>query len=240
MENDSYSVESLHLSSEQQKAVEFLTEFSKQLVVMAFLEKNIPTSPSSLVKELYQVYDEVIAGCLRNGTKLPCKKGCSWCCFLRVKVTPLEILCMIDYLQSNLKPVELSAFRHRLADTDKTTRGMNGSQRVYAKKICPLIVENECLVYPVRPIACRTYHSLDMSDCESSLSDDQRSLRISPKIFGIGMGILTGLTEGLQIVGLQAPMLELIAGLRMAMDEPRLTRKWLVGESAFSGAEYIV
>jgi Fe-S-cluster containining protein len=228
------------LTPEQQKAVKFLTEFSKQMVVMAFLGGNMPISPSSVVKEIYQVCDNVIVGCLRSGTKLPCKKGCSWCCFLRVKVTPLEILCMIDYLQSNLKPAELSAFRHRLADTDKTTRGMNGNQRVNAKKICPLITENECLVYPVRPIVCRTYHSQDISDCESSLSDNQRSLRIHPKIFGIGMGILTGLTEGLQIVGLQAPMLELIAGLKMAMDEPRLTHRWLIGESAFSGAEYPV
>jgi Fe-S-cluster containining protein len=204
---------------------------------MAFLEKNMPTSPSSLVKELYKVYDEVIAGCLRNGTKLPCKKGCSWCCFLRVKVTPLEVLCIADYLKASLKPGGLSALQQRLVGTDEITRGMDGNRRISVKKVCPLIVGNKCLVYPVRPITCRIYHSLDASDCESSLDNGKRSLRIRLDISIVGMGILAGMMEGLRQVGLHPRLLELIAGLRIAMDEPESMRNWLAGAPAFSEAE---
>lgn len=237
IDTNGISLESSRLTPEQQKAVEFLTEFSKQMVVTAFLEDNISTSLTGLVKEIYRVCDNVMDGRHKSGTKPPCKKGCFWCCFLRVKVTPLEIFCIIDYLQSSLKPGELSALLQWLAETDEITRGMDGNRRVSAKKICPLIAGNECLVYPVRPLACRTYHSLNASDCESSLADDQRSLRVRLDISAVGMGILAGLTEGLREIGLQTRLLELIAGLRIASDEPESMRKWLAGIPIFSEAE---
>ena len=239
MGTDIVSIESLRLTAEQQKAVGFLTEFSKQMVVMAFLEKNIPTSVSSLVKEIYRVYDDVMAGCLKNGAKLPCKKGCFWCCYMRVKVTPLEVLYIVDFLCSSLKPGNLSELRHRLVATDETTRGMDGYQRVCAKITCPLLVDGKCLAYPVRPIACRVYHSLNLSDCEASLDKVGDSVTIRHDISGLSMGIFAGLTEGLRTVGLQTRLLELIAGLRIAMDEPgsRLEKRWLSGEPAFVEAE---
>lgn len=172
METDGISIEYSRLTSEQQKAVEFLIEFSKQMVVTAFLDENMSTSPSSLVKEIYRVCDNVMDGRYKSGTKPSCKRECYWCCFLRVKAAPLEIFCIIDYLQSSLKPGALSALQQRLAETDEITRGIDGNRRVSAKKICPLIADNECLVYPVRPITCRTFHSLNASDCELSLADN--------------------------------------------------------------------
>ena len=226
------------MTSDQLKAVGFLTEFSKQMVVTAFLEKHIPAAAaSSLVKGIYHVFDDVSAGCLKSGTKLACKKGCSLCCFLRVKLTPLEILCILDYLLSRLKPGEISALRGRIAELDEVTRGLDGLQRVQAKRICPLNIDDICLVYPVRPITCRIYHSLDVFDCQLSLDDDQHSLAVRNDISGMGMGVFAGLTEGLREAGLQTRLVELIAGLRIAMDEPDLTRSWLAGALAFRDAE---
>ena len=237
MEIISTSTESLRVTPEQQKAVEILTEFSKHMVVMAFLDNDTPENPSDLAKEIYQVHDHLVAGCLRNGTKLPCQKGCFWCCFLRVKVTPLEVFGIVDYLQSSLQPGELPALRQRIAETDNITRGLGGQRRVRARKICPLIIDNTCLVYPVRPITCRTYHSLYTSDCEALLDDDQQSVSIRLDISAMGMGLLAGLTDGLRQAGLQTRPLELIAGLRIALDEPESMRRWLAGEPLFSEAE---
>lgn len=237
MKTEIVSIEGLRLTSVQQKAMWFLTEYSKQMVVMAFVGNTIPASVSDLVKEIYQVCDTAIAGCLSRGTKLSCKKGCSWCCFLRVKVTPLEVLCILEYLQSSMPPGELSALRRQFVETDEIIRGLDGHRRVRAKKICPLIVDNECSVYPVRPMSCRIYHSLNASDCEASLEDDRRSLRIRHDVYGVGTGMFAGLTEGLRKVGLQPRLLELVAGLRIAMDEPGLMMRWLAGAPAFAEAE---
>jgi hypothetical protein len=228
--------EKLSLTSEQKRAVGFLTQFSKQMVVMASLEKKLEANSSELVKGIYRVCDQVVTGCLPNGKNISCKKGCYWCCYLRVKVTPLEVMCIRDYLQMNQRPEEIDALKQRFAETDEITRGMDGIGRVYVKKVCPLAVDKQCLVYPVRPIACRIYHSLSSLDCKLLLENDHHELKIRQDISGMGIGMFAGLTEGLRSVGLQTRLLELIAGLRIALNEPDLFHSWFAGYPVFSGA----
>jgi hypothetical protein len=123
MEADHISIDSLGLSSEQRKAVGFLAEFTKRMVLIAFSGHQTPTRASNLIKEVYRFTDDMIRGCLQSGTKLPCKKGCSWCCFLRVKVTPLEVMGIVDYFRLRLKPGEISELRQRVIGTDGITCG---------------------------------------------------------------------------------------------------------------------
>jgi Fe-S-cluster containining protein len=239
MEIDSVSVKDLGLTSEQQKAVGFLAEFAKRMVTISFPGHKTPSSASHLIKEIYRVTDDMMTGCFKSGPKLPCKKGCFWCCFLQVKATPLEVMCVADYLHARLKPEELSKLQQRLVTTDEKTRGTNGRQRVCAQVLCPLLVGGECLAYPVRPIACRVYHSLNLADCKALLNDVSSSVTVHQAISRMSMGIFAGLTVGLRTVGLQTCLLELIAGLRIAMEEPGsgLMKTWLSGEPAFVEAE---
>ena len=69
------------------------------------------------------------------------------------------------------------------------------------------------------------------------LENTDRSVTIRNDITGLGMAIFAGLTEGLRAVGLQTRLLELIAGLRLVMDEPNLAKRWLEGEPTFVEAE---
>jgi hypothetical protein len=239
MESDFASIEDLTLTPEQRKAVGFLAEFTKRMVVFAFQRPKTLTKSLNLIKEVYRVTDDMMVGCFKNGTKPPCRKGCFWCCFLRVKVTPLEVLCIADYLRSHLETAEISELRQRLASTDETTRGMDGHQRHSSKMVCPLLVDGKCLAYPVRPIACRVYHSLDLSDCHTAHHKEGSRMRVRQDISKLSMGLFAGLTEGLHTVRLQTPLLELIAGLRIVMDESGSGRvkSWLSGEPVFVEAE---
>ena len=169
--------EGLCLTSEQRKAVGFLAEFTKRMVIFAFPGQKTPTKAFNLVKEVYRVTDNLLTGCLKNGTKPACKIGCFWCCYMRVKVTPLEVLCISDFLRSCLRPRELSKLRQRLAATAEATRGMDGYQRACAKIICQLLVNGTCSVYLVRPIECRVLSSPVKSyrlHCSKSLEKSYR------------------------------------------------------------------
>lgn len=233
------AVTGVRLKSEQWKAVGFLAEFAKQMVILAFPGQKTSTSASNLIKEVYHIVDDMIAGCLKTGKKPPCKTRCFLCCYMQVRATPLEVLCIVDFLHTRLSPSELSKLRQRLTVTDETTRGLDSHQRACTKTVCPLLVDGKCSVYPVRPIACRVYHSLNLVDCEVPLDDVERSVTIRPDISGLSMGISAGLTEGLRAVGLQTPLLELVAGLRTVMDEPESVKRWLSGEPAFEEAEIV-
>jgi len=237
MDTDFKPIEGLRLTAEQWKAVGFLAEFTKRLVSFAFPGQKRSAEALTLIREVYRVTDNMLTGCLKNGTRSACRIGCHWCCYMRVSVTPLEVLCISDYLRSGLRPRALAKLRQRLTATDERTRGMDGFQRVCAAIICPLLVNAKCSVYPVRPIQCRVYHSLNLSDCEVALDDADRSATIRSDIAGLNRGIFAGLTEGLRTVGLQTRLLELIAGLSLAADEPGLAERWLTGEPAFVDAE---
>lgn len=226
-----------HLTQEQHRAVAFLAEFAKRMVVFGLAERRTPAEVSSVVRQIYRVVDELMDGCLSRGPKLSCTAGCFWCCFLRVKVTPLEVLCIADYVRGRCGRGAISSLKQHLAATDAVTRGMGAYQRACAEEACPLLVDAKCLVYPVRPISCRIYHSLDGSDCEAPLDDDGRCIKARDDICGLGVGVSEGLTEGLQAAGLHPGLLELTAGLRMALDEPALAEQWLVGKPAFAEAE---
>jgi len=159
METGFESVDDFNLTLEQRKAMGFIAEFTKRMVVFAFPEPKTHACASNLIVEIYQVTDDVLSGCSKSGRQPACKEGCCWCCFLRVKATPLEVMGIVDYLRARLEPGEMSTLRQQLAKTDEITRGLRCYQRVGAKMSCPLNVDGSCLAYPVRPIACRVYHS---------------------------------------------------------------------------------
>lgn len=146
---------------------------------------------------------------------------------------------IVEYLHDCLSPGEISILGQRLEIMDEITRGMTGYQKVRANIPCPLLEDGECLVYTVRPLTCRVYHSMNLQDCESLLSKNDSSVTIRQDISGMGAGIFAGLTEGLRAVGLQTRLLELISGLRIALDKtgPERLKRWLAGDPAFVEAE---
>jgi hypothetical protein len=237
MESGFDTINNLHLTWEQRKAVDFLAEFSNQMVLHSFTKDRTPSGGVNLIKEVYQVSDQVLNGIHKQGIKPVCKEGCHWCCYLRAKVTPLEILGILDFWRMTLNPTEMSSVRQRLSAADEITRGMDGNQRVCARIVCPLIVDGKCLAYTVRPIACRVYHSLNLTDCEMLLENQDRSMSIRPDISGLGLGIQAGLIEGLRAVGLQTRLIDLITGLHIIMNEPGTVDDWLAGKPAFAAAE---
>jgi hypothetical protein len=239
METGASSLDDLKLTEPQRKAVGFLAEFSKRMVVLALSDEKTAESASTSIMEIYRVIDELLNGCLKSGQELPCKIGCYWCCCLKVKVTPLEVVCISDYLHARLEPQEFRALQKRLVRTDKITRGMDGNQRVRAIIRCPLLLDGKCLAYSVRPIACRVYHSLDMSACKSFHGHGRSMLTIRQDISRIGLGIFVGLTEGLRSVDLPTRLLELITGLRIAVEQPKhvVLKQWLSNDAVFGAAE---
>lgn len=81
-------------------------------------------------------------------TQIRCAKGCDDCCLLET-VVPLEASVIAAYLSSQPEILELLCLPNQL----------NSSQCVFLKN-------RTCLIYPVRPIICRT-HGLPIKYPES-------------------------------------------------------------------------
>jgi len=213
--------ETLSWTSEQKKAIRFMAEYIQRMVALGFKETKTPCQAKALMTNIYQVTAEVLATSFQRGKVPVCEKGCFWCCYLRVKITPPEGMVIADFLEDHLKSEALSRIRVRLAKTAKITQGMNANQRLGAKILCPLLTDGVCTVYPVRPLACRVYHSLRQVDCQLLVANVGGEVDVRSDVSGLSIGIMTGLATGLQMEGFSDINIELISGLHTLLNSPR-------------------
>lgn len=183
---------------------------------------------------------------------LACREGCAHCCHQRVGATVPEALAIFATLEATRSSAELRQVRERVERAYHATRGLSRDERISPEHPCPLLENDLCSVYEVRPLACRGVHSLDEQACRSKLHDkEQRAAYergelpghsfVEPvrAVHAISAGLQLGLHEGL---GLDMRPLDLTAALQLLLSEfdaPRAAgraQRWLAGESAFADA----
>lgn len=103
-----------------------------------------------LLLDAYAVVDLGVKVAIGRDGRVPaCHTGCAQCCRQPIPVTPLEVLALHCYARHRLPQDSLAGLVQRLS-------GYEGQKRDIASP-CPFLHEGACLVYPVRPVACRQY-----------------------------------------------------------------------------------
>jgi hypothetical protein len=165
---------------------------------------------------------------------IACREGCTFCCYLRVLVTIPEVLSIAAHLRATRNPAKLAGIRERIA----THRGRVAADPRNSRAPCPLLEEDRCSVYDLRPMSCRGWNSLDVRGCEAHHIDPRRGVRVP--VYGpqyeIHLLVQEGLSAGLAAAGLESERIELVAGLEIALEDERAGERWLAGESVFTRA----
>lgn len=167
-----------------------------------------------------------------------CGSGCTYCCHLQVEISVPELVSLVSYVDENFSPAETEALKVRVREAELQTRGLNSYERLFARVRCPLLSDGQCSVYPVRPLVCRGYNSYNWAICAQDLGYP-RSWRLIPHDNAqknIYSDVLEGLSSGLKEEGLSSELLELIAALRVALDQPDACERWLAGDPVFESA----
>lgn len=79
----------------------------------------------------------------RQSSQIACAKGCSSCCQTRLELFPVEF----DRIKSAFDTIEADLKRHLRAE----------AKAKWASGICPLLHNDACTVYEIRPLICRTH-----------------------------------------------------------------------------------
>lgn len=125
-------------------------------------------SKLAVLDQIYRVYDEFVAR-----LHIACKKHCAGCCTCNVTMTTLEgyfmAKHMISYGNSSLfENIERAIPKRRFQPHTTTNRladlCMKGEDPLEEKhenlnESCPLLKDNLCPIYPVRPFGCRCFVS---------------------------------------------------------------------------------
>ncbi len=118
-------------------------------------EKRLPWLP--LLLDAYAIADTGVAIAIRNAEKklkkkLACGKGCGACCVHQkdLPLYPHEIVGIYWYVSEKIKGPERETLRKRLAGRS-------------ASAGCPFLIENACIIHPMRPKGCRQFNVLSAS-----------------------------------------------------------------------------
>ena len=211
---------------------------------------NPTASPDMLKSAISQVHGiamDNIAMIARNaeakrrlGQQLPqiaCKKGCDSCCYLRVSATIPEVLNIAEQILDNFSDAEIASLKQRLAHNLEQVEGLNTRQKLNKMLPCPLLVDHSCSVHALRPLHCRSHHSVDVDACKQGLIHPDtvqipHFLEVETVVLPVSQGIHAAIREK----KLKDSEVVLVPALSIALNNTNAGQRWLAGEDLFSAA----
>ncbi len=168
---------------------------------------------------------------------LACQEGCAWCCHKVVGVSAPEVFRIAAFLEQTQSPEHLRATRERVNRVEEQREALASDRWAAVRLPCPLLANDRCSVYPVRPLTCRGYASTDAGACERHVRSRARvEVPLWAPTQRRSALLLDGLLAGLTEAGLRGERLALGLALRLALADPETQNGWLRGEPVFARA----
>jgi Fe-S-cluster containining protein len=127
--------------------------------------------------QFYEAMQQSLFEALPPAKPIACSAGCDACCRQKIACTIPEAIGIAAWLSE--KPAEeqqrVREASRRLHDE---SAALDDLGRVRTGLPCPLLVDGQCSIYEIRPIACRAAFSFDRPACESFYRGLQFDVRI--------------------------------------------------------------
>ena len=194
----------------------------------------------SLSDKLYKNIDELInlfsEECKKKEQKIDCRKGCSICCHQCVLILPHELFCLFNFINNELRKQEIEEIKEKVIKKHTITKNMKAQEFFHYKHPCPLLRNNSCMVYEVRPMACRIYLSSDVNSCEREYKYPT-DFNIFPSLFQFPLRAGRMMNEGVYMAlsenSYSQTELKLETALFLIFKDKSLLNKWLQKENVF-------
>ncbi|MFG1358915.1 YkgJ family cysteine cluster protein [Xanthobacter pseudotagetidis] len=161
--------------------------------------------------------------------QLACHKGCGTCCQLKVVATMPEVLMVARYVRAmagGFSKVGVDLWG-RLASAGPAEEP---AHPMALGRECPFLAEGMCVIYPVRPMACRGHASFDKEACVSALCGGAEDVPVSGAHRAVRGLVQSALQSALHDAGLPWGVYDLVGALRLALARQD-------GEAAFRAGE---
>jgi len=194
-----------------------------------------PSQMVEAVRRASERADSVRLSVLQAAKEKPaCSKGCSWCCSHKVGVTVPEVIAIVAHLRAS--PERLEVVRKRAAELAQNPLIFSDSEKPRARIPCALLDDDgSCGVYAVRPIPCRSWLSTDVESCKQHL-DEAAEPKLVLGAARSGRFIQLGLVKVMHDIQRMPYLVELTAGLDIALNVPGAIESWIAGEPVFERA----
>ncbi len=165
-----------------------------------------------------------------------CKKGCSFCCYQPVRLTPAEAITIAAVLRANLPAEWLARLQTVLEQRTRGLAGLGVADYRKARIPCPFLDgTGACGIHPVRPLACRGVASVDLPGCQTHYVDPEKPQpRLDQLVFVTTNAVQEALRSTCRERGRDATVYELHAAVGRALATADAAARWAAGEDVFA------
>lgn len=167
-----------------------------------------------------------------------CSCGCASCCTLRVSATAPEVWGVARFLRA-VQPRLLARgidLVGQVRQANGRTRGLGEAARVALREPCPFVAQGVCVIYPVRPLACRSHVSQDARACVAAAAGQRAEVPTSPGHQLVRSLVQNAMQSALRDAGLAWGAYELNQALLLALDDDQAEVRWLAGDDPLAPA----
>jgi Fe-S-cluster containining protein len=180
--------------------------------------------------------DSFRSRCEREDMRVDCRKGCVYCCSQAVLASNHEILILSHYVDEHVPSKVKKDIKTRTADKHEITRSMNAMEFLRYIHPCPFLEEGSCLIYPVRPMACRCYLSGNLKSCRNQ-NDNPDDRSAIAELYEFPLRAVRGMNEGIRSALMEAGLIPsewlLETFMAAVLENPQILKVWLEGNTPF-------
>ena len=149
---------------------------------------------------------------------IDCQDGCSYCCRKPgVLVTIPEVLRIVEHVRAHLDQDALARLRARAETYVRQLNGRHFNEPSAESVPCPLLVDEHCSIYPLRPLACRGYNSTSVDACRRAHADVAATVPIFAMLKDVTDGATLGAVQCLEANGFNADLVDLGTALALTL-----------------------
>jgi Fe-S-cluster containining protein len=163
---------------------------------------------------------------------IACAPGCGSCCVVNVAVLLPEAVALVEHLRH--RPLAGEALTRGVRELYGRIGGLDEQARLALQIPCAFLSDQgECLVYPVRPLLCRSVTSTDPAACRAALTAADPA-EAPPVLMSLQQKALCesafmALAETVRALGLDDHSTTLTTAVYHLLEQPELAQSWLAG-----------
>jgi len=156
--------------------------------------------------------------------QIACGAGCDDCCVVNVSITLLEGIAIARYVR-RMEDDVATQVSLRLDRLWSAVRGLEDDERLVVRRKCAFLDEcGFCLIYPVRPLFCRSISSIDVEQCRAAVTgpvfDEVKPVIMHQFQLQLYKTLFAGVASGLEQAGLDGRSFQLCGLVRYLLTHP--------------------
>ncbi|MBG0812094.1 hypothetical protein IY145_22385 [Methylosinus sp. H3A] len=191
-----------------------------------------PEFIGALCLQAFDSFEGNLAIQTEGAPAIACAGDCPACCVLRVVATAPEVFLVARFVTANQRALAQRGvdLPGRIAAINAFANGCSESARMSLRQPCPYIEAGLCLLYRLRPLACRGHASYDKNACLAATAGADADTSISTPHLVVRSLVQNALMSSLRSAGLSWRLYELNGAVALALNSAEAEKRWIEGD----------